>query len=271
MNERECDALASYLRTLPAPAAIDPAGPRGSKDLQEGRRLFAEVGCAVCHTPTLGPVRGIYSDLLLHDMGQVLNDSGVYYQSDSPGQESGANPREWRTPPLWAFRDTGPYMHDGRAETVDEAVALHDGQGKHAARSYFLLAPEERDQVEAFLRSLVAPSWAGLAGVVPGSDLEARLEQEEKSLPEAIVRRRRELAEARDQARWREAQRQKAAVESAERAKMRFPLAQNLDRMGKTSAALDYYTEIARDAPDTEEGRRAAERIAVLAPAAQSP
>jgi hypothetical protein len=107
--------------------------------------------------------------------------------------------------------------------------------------------------------------------VVPGADLEARLEQEEKNLPEAIVRRRREQAEARERARWRAAQRQKAAVEAAERAKMRFPLAQNLDRMGKTSAALDYYSEIARDAPDTEEGRRSAQRIATLAPAAQSP
>ena len=35
-----------------------------------GCELFAEVNCVACHTPSLGDVRGIYSDLLLHDMGQ---------------------------------------------------------------------------------------------------------------------------------------------------------------------------------------------------------
>ena len=35
----------------------------------------------------------------------------------------GASQREWRTPPLWGFRDSGPYLHDGRAQNLDEAVA----------------------------------------------------------------------------------------------------------------------------------------------------
>jgi hypothetical protein len=162
-------------------------------------------------------------------------------------------------------------MHDGRAETVDEAVALHDGQGRRAARAYFLLAPEERDQVEAFLKSLVAPAWAAFSGVVPAAELEARLENQERNLPEAIVRRRRAEAEARDQARWREAQRRQSAMQAEERARARFPAAWNLERSGKISAALDYYTEIARDAPESEEGRRAAERIAALNPAPKAP
>jgi RNA polymerase sigma factor (sigma-70 family) len=264
MNERECDALVAYLRGLPGPAAIDPTGPKGSIAIQEGRRIFGEVGCAVCHKPTLGPVRGIYSDLLLHDMGGILNDSGIYYQADSPGSESGPGPRDWRTPPLWGFRDTAPYMHDGRAETLDEAVALHDGQGKAAARAYFTRPPEERDQVEAFLKSLVAPSWVAVAGVLPAADIETRLDQEEKSLPESLVRQRRRAAEARDQERWRETQRQRSAQVAASRAQIRFPMAKDLERMGKLSAARDYYFEIARDAPETEEGRLAAQRLGVL-------
>jgi CxxC motif-containing protein (DUF1111 family) len=264
MNERECDALVAYLRGLPGPAAIDPTGPKGSKSIQEGRRLFSEVGCAVCHTPTLGPVRGIYSDLLLHDMGEVLNDSGIYYQADSPGSESGPGPRDWRTPPLWGFHDTGPYMHDGRAETLDEAVALHDGQGKAAARAYFKLAPHERDQVEAFLKSLVAPSWVAVPGVVPAADLETRFYQEEKNLPETLVRQRRRAAEARDQELWRAIQRERFAEVAASRAQIRFPMAKDLERMGKLNAARDYYFEIARDAPETEEGRLAAERLTAL-------
>jgi cytochrome c peroxidase len=41
--------------------------------------------------------------------------------------------QEWRTPPLWGFRDSGPYLHDGRAKNLEEAVAFHDGQAANSA------------------------------------------------------------------------------------------------------------------------------------------
>ena len=71
-----------------------------------------------------------------------------------------ARKNEWRTPPLWGFRDSGPYLHDGRAQTLDQAVAMHGGQSAATAQKYFQLAPTERLQLEAFLKSLVAPSRA---------------------------------------------------------------------------------------------------------------
>ena len=46
---------------------------------------------------------------------------------------------EWRTPPLWGFRDSGPYLHDGRAETLDQAVALHGGESAQIARQLLQL------------------------------------------------------------------------------------------------------------------------------------
>ena len=99
---------------------------------------------------------GIYSDLLLHDMGEDLSDGGsVYYGVE---QSDGAKPQEWRTPPLWGFRDTGPYLHDGRARTLEHAVALHGGQAERSSKAYFGLKPGERLEVEAFLNSLVAPA-----------------------------------------------------------------------------------------------------------------
>ncbi len=64
---------------------------------------------------------------------------------------------EWRTPPLWGFRDSGPYLHDGRAETLDQAVALHGGEAANIAQRYFALGGRDRRQVEAFLKSLTAP------------------------------------------------------------------------------------------------------------------
>ena len=83
-------------------------------------------------------------------------------QAPAP-QLRGATRQEWRTPPLWGFRDSGPYLHDGRAQTLDEAVAMHGGQGAAAAHRFFELTPRERLQVEAFLKSLVAPPAVQLA------------------------------------------------------------------------------------------------------------
>ena len=68
--------------------------------------------------------------------------------------------QEWRTPPLWGFRDSGPYLHDGRAKNLEEAVALHEGQAAESAKRFFKLDPEDRLRVQAFLRSLGPPAFA---------------------------------------------------------------------------------------------------------------
>ena len=158
LNQDECDALTSYVSNLPAP--IDRvSSPRGKEPIDSvaGRKLFEKVGCAACHMPKLGSVDGIFSDLLLHDMGIDLADAGTYYGSIVSPSADGAKSQEWRTPPLWGCRDSGPYLHDGRADTLDEAVALHGGQGEKSAETYFQLAIRERFQIQSFLNSLAAP------------------------------------------------------------------------------------------------------------------
>ena len=106
--------------------------------------MFESAGCAACHRPSLGNVDGIYSDLLLHDMGPALSDSGSYYgitEPDSSRSKDGVKKQEWRTPPLWGFRDSAPYLHDGRAKNLEEAVALHGGEAKEPAKRFFKLLP----------------------------------------------------------------------------------------------------------------------------------
>jgi RNA polymerase sigma factor (sigma-70 family) len=281
MPEADCDALVAYIRALPAPVAIDPSGPQGTREMQEGRRLFVAVGCASCHAPVLGDVRGIYSDLLLHDMGPSLSDSGTYYGLESPGSLAGPSAQEWRTPPLWGYRDSGPYLHDGRARDLEQAVALHAGQSRTAARQFFLLSAHDRFQIEAFLKSLVAPSLAAVSGVVLAADLETRIAGEERDEPESAVRRRREEAVARGVHEWREKQRLRreraAEVErlrlakaAAARARAQMPAARALEKMGKITAALGYYRAIARESPGSDDGRLAAARIAALSPLAEA-
>ncbi len=130
LTEPECDDLVAYVRALPAPAVIDPSGPQGTKDMRIGRRLFAQVNCTGCHMPTLGDVQGIYSDLLLHNMGQSLSDSGSSYGGSQPAPSEAPSPREWRTPPLWGYRDSAPYLHDGRAQNLERGRRAARGAGK---------------------------------------------------------------------------------------------------------------------------------------------
>ncbi|RLT09958.1 MAG: hypothetical protein DWI21_05230 [Planctomycetota bacterium] len=42
--------------------------------LQRGNALLEKAGCAIGHVPNVGPAVGLYSDLLLHDMGPHLSD-----------------------------------------------------------------------------------------------------------------------------------------------------------------------------------------------------
>jgi CxxC motif-containing protein (DUF1111 family) len=161
MTQQDCDALLAYVRHLPAPTSGKTTGPRESPAVMEGRSLFEAAGCAACHRPRLGDTAGIYSDLLLHDMGAALSDSGSYYGISEPdSSKDGVKRQEWRTPPLWGFRDSGPYLHDGRAKNLEEAVALHGGQAEISAKAFFKRLPEERLRVQTFLRSLSPPPVA---------------------------------------------------------------------------------------------------------------
>ncbi len=160
LTAEECAALVDYVGSLPPPVSLGSAEADGPAVIDQGRELFQSIGCASCHTPDLGPVRGIYSDLLLHDMGDELADAGGYYQDgrDSPGAPTS---REWRTPPLWGVRDSGPYLHDGRARSLAQAVALHRrGQGAASAHQFHLLGPGQQSRLLAFLNSLAAPGAA---------------------------------------------------------------------------------------------------------------
>ncbi len=91
LTKQECDALVDYLRDLPAPEMRKAAHPDEQKYLAEGKAMFATVGCAACHTENLGEAKGIYSDLLVHDMGPDLGDTGSYgvFLPDSPGGDDG--------------------------------------------------------------------------------------------------------------------------------------------------------------------------------------
>jgi CxxC motif-containing protein (DUF1111 family) len=160
----QCDQITSFVASLPRPIEKLPDDSALSSDSPKGKELFTNIGCADCHHPDVGNVKGLYSDLLLHDMGQPLQGGGSYNDPlplpiPDPNRppSDGPSPGEWRTPPLWGVADSAPYLHDGRAPTLEKAIEMHGGQGTRAAQRFATLLKSEQDQVIAFLRTLHAP------------------------------------------------------------------------------------------------------------------
>jgi CxxC motif-containing protein (DUF1111 family) len=165
LTEMQCNELTAFVTALPRPKERLPVTAVQQADVHSGKTLFAKVGCAECHTPSLGSVDGLYSDLLLHRMGTPLEGANAYYGSPPPPIPTGPKniaaseplPDEWRTPPLWGVANSAPYLHDGRAATLEEAIQLHGGQASGSASRFGQLGSAEKFQLIAFLQTLQAP------------------------------------------------------------------------------------------------------------------
>jgi len=141
--------VADWTRLIAIPLRPS-ADPRGAG-------LFQQVSCAVCHVPSLRtradyPIAAmadvdahLYTDLLLHDMGDELSD-GV--------AEGDAAPTEWRTAPLLGLARMPSWLHDGRASSIDEAIRLHGGEAAASVAAYLALSDEDRAALLDFVSSL---------------------------------------------------------------------------------------------------------------------
>ncbi len=86
----------------------------------------------------------LYSDLLLHDMGSL--GDGI--------AQAAATLTQMRTQPLWGLRARAPYLHDGRASTIFEAIQLHDGEAATVRDRFLALSPQEQQELIDFLKSI---------------------------------------------------------------------------------------------------------------------
>ncbi len=180
-------ALSLFLTTLERPQQSLP------NEHHEGLRLFGQIGCADCHYPELntnrtnlgykitgtpdqpfddlfyevdlsvppakfrkngegGIVVPMFSDLKRHDMGEGL--------AESFSEASEEQNRSFITPRLWGIADTAPYLHDGRAFTLVEAIQAHDSSGSEAApaaQAFNALSDDEKNVVLKMLLSLRTP------------------------------------------------------------------------------------------------------------------
>jgi CxxC motif-containing protein (DUF1111 family) len=162
LDQAQFQALVAFVATLPRPEEIGPTDPRGRLQLERGKTVFAEIGCAACHTPELGGVTGVYSDFLLHRI--VDNRKAYSERPEVPPPPDHPLPEEWKTAPLWGVADSAPYFHDGSSPTLDAAIVRHEGDASAVAEVYRKLSPGDRSALLMFLGSLKAPADAEPAG-----------------------------------------------------------------------------------------------------------
>ena len=152
------EKFAFFMRLL-APPAPSTDTPGGTQSIGKGKRTFDSVGCTLCHNPsfTTGDSKitalqnqpvNLYSDLLVHDMGDGLAD-GI-----NQGQ---AGPRECRTAPLWGIGQRIFFLHDGRTSSLVAAIRAHQSSGSEAngvVDAFLALSEGDRQDLLNFLRSL---------------------------------------------------------------------------------------------------------------------
>ena len=183
IDEGQVTALSLYVAMQELPQMIAPADGDHLMMMAEGRNRFASLGCATCHVPSLpldstvfrlpgrpsGPgysvdlardaaeprltpdaERGgyrvfLFSDLKRHDLGPKLAE---------PRADRGVDGRFFLTRPLWGVARSRPYLHDGRAATLEDAILLHGGEAESSRDAYAALKPTEQAPVHVYLSSL---------------------------------------------------------------------------------------------------------------------
>ncbi len=126
-TDEELGALAAYLQTLDfvPPPAID-------RDLAaRGQTLFQEKQCDTCHLPP-------------HFTNSEIYEVGLESQED---EYQGFNP-----PSLRGVGRRAPYLHDGRARTLEEVLKVHHRPSQLSGHSD--LTDQELAELIEYLRSL---------------------------------------------------------------------------------------------------------------------
>lgn len=158
VSNEQAEAAVFYSSTLAVPNRRNIDDPQ----VIRGGQLFTTVGCVSCHEPKFvtGPhaIKPLvnqtiypFTDMLLHDMGPGLADGR------RDGEATGS---EWKTRALWGLGHTqvvnprAGFLHDGRAQTIEEAVIWHGGEAEKSKQAFAHLTKADRDALLAFLQSL---------------------------------------------------------------------------------------------------------------------
>jgi CxxC motif-containing protein (DUF1111 family) len=85
LTQSQCADLTAFVASLPRPTQRQPKNIDELRLWNAGEQVFNSIGCATCHMRTLDSVDGLYSDLLLHDLGPKLADPAGANPTSGPG------------------------------------------------------------------------------------------------------------------------------------------------------------------------------------------
>lgn len=150
----DLDALAAYVSSLTKQGDSPDRNADGSltSAALAGKAVFQQQNCAQCHSGSqfTDSALGVF-----HDIGTLKSSSGQRLAATLAGLD---------TPTLLGLWSTAPYLHDGSAATIEDAVAAHNGVALNAT---------DMGNLVAFLRQLddagTAPVPATLTWTAPAA------------------------------------------------------------------------------------------------------
>jgi hypothetical protein len=108
-----------------------------------------------------GVVVALYGDLKRHDLGPELAEAI---------DETGTGASVFLTENLWGVGSTAPYLHDGRASVLAEAILVHGGEASDSRAAFLALLPGQQLELVTFLQNLVLFKLERIPSRKPGSD-----------------------------------------------------------------------------------------------------
>ncbi len=167
LTEGQLAAMDVYLQRQHPPPVPPP-----TKETEAARATFRDIGCTSCHTRGFPLAAGAYVEPYSRAFIELPGDGSPELWSDFRRHDLGSGnhePRPFRnepedihaflfmTPPLWDLARSAPYMHDGRADTIDDAIRAHEDVGSEAnavVKLYRDLEPSKRVRLLRWLESL---------------------------------------------------------------------------------------------------------------------
>ncbi|MFK7890107.1 MAG: galactose oxidase-like domain-containing protein [Granulosicoccus sp.] len=160
----DLDALADYLQSLndPLPSPYRDSDGSLSNSAERGKTLFASKGCADCHSGS--SFTDSSATLNLHDIGTLDSDSGKRLNASLAGIDTPMLPGAWHT---------APYLHDGSAATLENAIVAHDGVS---------LTISESEDLAEFVRQVsptdsITQTPDGVSNLATGLSLDGELDE----------------------------------------------------------------------------------------------
>ncbi len=181
LTDDQCGLMADFIRapstTHRRAIPLSRSSPRKPGPVD---RSSASIGCADCHSESVGPVPGlVFRHAAARHGDRARRGGGVLRPAHStrrrtestPEDSQPPSPSEWRTAPLWGVADSGPYLHDGRAASLDQAIELHGGEASGVSGRFKCLSSTEKRSLIAFLKTLKAPAADLARKTLPRGDL----------------------------------------------------------------------------------------------------